>query len=102
MPLPITPLFSFTMLTSKLSTIVGAPTFPLLSATKDRPKNRPECRPLHKRESGAPSLPCSEGQRGGLGEYRPTECSTPAAQEGVLEGQRQKARPPGLSEGRGT
>ncbi len=28
--------------------------------------------------------PCSEGQRYGMGEYRPSECSTPLARQGVL------------------
>ena len=36
----ITLLFSSAVLTMKLSTIVGAPTFPFLRARKDRPKNR--------------------------------------------------------------
>ena len=48
---PLTLLFSSTMLTNKVSTIVGAPTFAFLCGTKDKPKNRSEDRPLQRRES---------------------------------------------------
>ncbi len=61
-----------------------------------------------KKESGPPQkgastkerkTPCSEGQRDALGEYRPSERSTPSAREGVL-GDRQKAHLAGSTRGR--
>jgi len=48
--------------------IVGAPTILILQQATIR--------------SSGP--PCSEGQRGGLGEYRPSERSTACAKQGVL------------------
>jgi hypothetical protein len=59
------------MIIYMINYIVGAPTFPFLSAAKDKPKNRSEDRPLHRKESGPPqkdrpyirrkNAPASEG-----------------------------------------
>jgi len=75
-----------------ITNIVGAPTFLCFAApiscsrmflnlklTTDHSKLLP---------------PCSQGQRGGLGEYRPSECSTRSEKEGVL-GTEAKGVPPG-------
>jgi len=65
---PLTPLFSLAVLTTPLRAIVGAPTFSFLRPREDKPKNRSEDRPLHKKEKAGHDV--LQGAADAKGAYR--------------------------------